>query len=131
MLYFQPFSLLEPDASFNAIKQRWIVSPVLKTLVYESIPKSCISFVTRVERDWNFNKIIPCHLAGPVSARRGDLSKAFSFSFEAEGKSIPASGLPLISSPDRKKEIMEKDNGTLNSLIDTLRRIGAVYDQVE
>ena len=129
VLYFQPFSLLEPDASFNAVKERWLVSPVLRSLVYNSIPKSCAEFVQRIERDWNFRQIIPCHLAGPVKARKGDLSNAFRFSFEALGQS--PSQFSLFGSDKRFDRVMKKDNGTLDSLISFLRKVGAVYDQPE
>lgn len=127
VLYFQPFSLLEPDASFNAVKERWLVSPVLRSLVYDSIPKSCAEFVQRIERDWSFRQIIPCHLAGPINARKGDLSKAFKFSFEATGQS--ALSLPFFK--DKRDRIMKKDNQTLDNLLDFLRDIGAVYDKQE
>lgn len=133
VLYFQPFSLLEPDASFEAVRERWLVSPVLRSLVYNSIPKSCSNFVTRIEKDWNFKQILPCHLAGPVRAKKGDLSNAFRFSFEAAGQSPsqkPLSG-NLFGRKKSNDEIMQRDNGTLDSLIGFLRKIGAVYEQLE
>ena len=135
VLYFQPFSLLEPDASFEAIKERWIVSPVLRSLVYNSIPKSSTEFVQRVEADWNYKTIIPCHLAGPVRAKKGDISRAFRFSFEALGKTPPSDKIPIIGNlldkDNKYQSVMKKDNGTLDSLIAFLRKTGAVYDQLE
>lgn len=40
VLYFNPFDLLTPDASFDAISKRLIVGPVVETLVYNKTPKA-------------------------------------------------------------------------------------------
>ena len=112
-----------------------MVSPVIRSLVYDSIPKSCIDFILRIERDWRFKRILPCHLAGPIKARNGDLIQAFRFSFEALGQK-PPSQIPFLDGffggrNDRKARVMQKDNRTLDALIDFLRRLGVLYEQRE
>eukprot|EP00210_Caulerpa_lentillifera_P002074 g1989.t1 len=133
VLYFRPFSLLQPEASFNAIKERLLVSPVVRSLVYNSIPKSCVEFIRRVETSWKFQRIIPCHLDGPVKAKPGDLSKAFSFSYERLNRTPPGA-IPILNGvfkDQTREKILMKDNQTLNSLLSFLKDIGAVYDDIE
>ncbi len=39
ILYFVPYNLLQPAASFSAISQKLLVSPVLKKLVFLNSPE--------------------------------------------------------------------------------------------
>jgi hypothetical protein len=44
-------------------------------------------------RDWNFNKVIPAHFAGPVKTNPAEFKRAFSFVYEddeSEQQEIPA-----------------------------------------
>lgn len=38
ILYFVPFNLMQPAASFAAVSQKLLVSPVLKKLVFSNAP---------------------------------------------------------------------------------------------
>ena len=42
ILYFVPYDLLQPAASFSAISQKLLVSPVLKKLVFLNSPDEVI-----------------------------------------------------------------------------------------
>lgn len=109
------------------------MSPVVRSLVYNSIPKSCIEFIQRVETGWKFRQIIPCHLAAPIKAKPGDLSRAFRFAYESLSQKPPGR-LPILEGVFRdqtKERILKKDNQTLDGLISFLKDIGAVYNDVE
>lgn len=138
VLYFGPFNLLEPEASFTAIAGKWIVSPVVRILVYDRIPKSVTTWIDEVEEDWNFTSIIPCHFAGPTKAKPGDLSKAFAFSYNAAdkipkiNKKSPANIFSFFSKPGKMVDtIPEEDLGTLNSLTQGLKGAGILNTYLE
>lgn len=40
ILFFGPSNLLDPEESFNQISGKLIVSPVIKTLVYNKVPEA-------------------------------------------------------------------------------------------
>ena len=42
ILYFVPYNLLQPAASFSAISQELLVSPVLKKLVFLNSPEEVL-----------------------------------------------------------------------------------------
>ena len=42
ILYFVPYNLLQPAASFSAISQKLLVSPVLKKLVFLNSPEEVL-----------------------------------------------------------------------------------------
>jgi hypothetical protein len=42
ILYFVPYNLLQPAASFSAISQKLMVSPVLKKLVFLNSPEEVL-----------------------------------------------------------------------------------------
>lgn len=140
MLYFGPFNLLEPEASFKAVSGKWIVSPVVRILVFDRIPKAVTTWIDEVEEDWNFTSIIPCHFAGPMKAKPGDLSSAFAFSYNAAertpriSKQSPASIFSLFSKPGKSKmvdTIPEEDLKTLNSLTQGLKGAGVLNSYLE
>ena len=60
--------LLTPEASFDAISQRLLVGPVVRTLVYNKIPNTVCDWVDAMCRDWRFERIIPAHFNAPVKA---------------------------------------------------------------
>jgi hypothetical protein len=83
VLYFQPFDLLTPARSFGAISERLIVGPVVRTLVYSKIPRAVTSWVDGITSSWRFERVIPCHFAGPVKAGPAEFREAFDFCYEA------------------------------------------------
>jgi hypothetical protein len=60
--------LLTPQASFDAISQRLLVGPVVRTLVYDKIPNTVCDWVDSMCADWRFERIIPAHFSAPVRA---------------------------------------------------------------
>jgi hypothetical protein len=60
--------LLTPQASFDAISERLLVGPVVRTLVYSKIPNTVCDWVDRICADWRFERIIPAHFSSPVKA---------------------------------------------------------------
>ncbi|GMH33802.1 hypothetical protein BSKO_01636 [Bryopsis sp. KO-2023] len=137
VLYFGPYNLLQPQASFRAIADKWIVSPVIRILVYSRIPKSVTKWIDEIESDWDFTSVIPCHFAGPVKARPGDLSQAFAFSYIAAGTKPRVGGgggiFGFLKPPEAalKDYIPASDLARLNSLNDTLNDAGVVYSDLE
>jgi hypothetical protein len=60
--------LLTPQASFDALSQRLLVGPVVRTLVYSKIPNTVCDWVDSMCQDWRFERIIPAHFSAPVRA---------------------------------------------------------------
>jgi hypothetical protein len=60
--------LLTPQASFDAICERLLVGPVVRTLVYSKIPNTVCDWVDSICADWRFERIIPAHFSSPVKA---------------------------------------------------------------
>ena len=76
ILYFVPGNLLNPDVSFQALKERLVVSPVLQTLVYSKNAAGARDWVDKVVSSWNFKRVIPAHFAAPVAAGPKDFRQA-------------------------------------------------------
>lgn len=79
-----PASLVDPDASFETLKNRWVVAPVTDSLIYRSdrVKPELTRWVDDVAR-WDFQMIAPSHFA----AREGtpdDLRSAFAPTLAAE-----------------------------------------------
>lgn len=72
ILYFVPGNLLDPEASFQAISQKLLVSPVLQTLVYTKNVAGSQDWIERMT-SWSFKRVIPAHFAAPVAAGPKDL----------------------------------------------------------
>jgi hypothetical protein len=83
VLYFQPFDLLTPQKSFEAISERLIVGPVVRTLVYSKIPRAVTRWVDGITSEWRFERVVPCHFEGPVKAGPAEFREAFDFCYEA------------------------------------------------
>lgn len=62
--------LLTPQPSFDAISERLLVGPVVRTLVYSKIPNTVCDWVDSICTDWRFERIIPAHFSSPVKAGR-------------------------------------------------------------
>lgn len=145
VLYFGPSNLLEPEESFAALSNRLIVGPVVETLVYSKVPAAVREWVDEIVRDWNFQRIIPCHFAAPVKAGPAEFKRAFAFVYddvEEEAAATPAPTGPagIIASLTslfnggtnqptkltRPAVFPEADMRTLNTLNYTLLKLGAV-----
>lgn len=118
--------------TFEEIKQKLIVSPVIRILVVSRAKKEVGDWIARVCR-WNFERIIPAHFSAPIKAGPKDLKDAYSFLEEEEGKEgasvaaspSPAFGFDLsvfyrggVQREGRKKTVVfrEKDTRILNAL---------------
>jgi hypothetical protein len=44
ILFLGPANLLEPNASFEQMSEKLIVSPIVKTLVFSKVPEKVTSF---------------------------------------------------------------------------------------
>lgn len=66
--------------SFEALRQggNLIVAPILQTLIFNREPQKVLNWVDQVAQ-WNFRRVIPCHLDAPVRASPRQLSQAFDF----------------------------------------------------
>ena len=66
--------------SFEALRGdgRLFVAPVLQSLILNRAPKETIEWADKVA-SWDFQRIVPCHLDLPVSAKPQDFRQAFCF----------------------------------------------------
>jgi Domain of unknown function (DUF4336) len=66
--------------SFDALRGdgRLFVAPILQTLILNRSPQKTLAWADRVAR-WDFDRIIPCHFASPITARSHQFRSAFSF----------------------------------------------------
>jgi hypothetical protein len=76
-------------ASFTALQDhgKLIVAPILQTLILNRAPQATLEWVDRLAR-WDFQQVIPCHFAAPVSATPEDLRHAFRFLQPSSGQFI-------------------------------------------
>jgi len=80
--------------TFQKIKQRLIVSPVIRVLVVSRAKKEVAEWIKRV-CEWKFERVIPAHFSAPIKAGPVDLQDAYAFLEEGEtgadrgGKSLP------------------------------------------
>ncbi|MGK7937329.1 MAG: DUF4336 domain-containing protein [Xenococcaceae cyanobacterium] len=65
---------------FSALRGdgRLFVAPILQTLILNREPQATLKWVDKVA-SWNFQKIIPCHMASPIEAQPLQFCQAFSF----------------------------------------------------
>ncbi|CAL5218999.1 g754 [Coccomyxa viridis] len=132
ILYFVPYNLLQPAASFSAISQKLLVSPVLKKLVFLNSPEESRRWIEDITSNWEFKRIIPAHFAAPVPATPRDLRAAFSFVYGSSAQ--PGGGGPLgvltgLLGGSRTRtaaELPATDMRALDSLEDTLRKAGVL-----
>jgi hypothetical protein len=50
ILFLGPSNLLEPNASFEQMSEKLIVSPIVKTLVFSKVPEKVIFFLLISEK---------------------------------------------------------------------------------
>ena len=78
-LYFgpSPRSLVDPDVSFQSLKNRWVVAPVTDSLIYRSerVKPELTRWVDDVAK-WDFTLIAPSHFAA-ASGTAEDMRAAF------------------------------------------------------
>ncbi|GBG66461.1 hypothetical protein CBR_g61504 [Chara braunii] len=83
ILYLGPGNLLDPEASFNNVVGRLIVSPIVKTLVFSKAPEEVKDWIDEITTEWNFRRIIPAHFSAPIAAGPQELRAAFSFLYRS------------------------------------------------
>ncbi len=68
------------QASFAALHQdgRLFVAPILQTLILNRAPQATLDWVQQVA-SWNFERVIPCHLAAPLAVDPAQFQQAFYF----------------------------------------------------
>jgi Domain of unknown function (DUF4336) len=66
--------------SFEALRGngQLIVAPILQTLILNRAPQETLDWVARVAQ-WEFQRIIPCHLDSPLYASTDQFRQAFAF----------------------------------------------------
>ncbi len=66
--------------SFTALRrgEGLIVAPILQTLILNRAPRATITWANRIA-GWDFQRIIPCHFAAPITAGRRQFRQAFTF----------------------------------------------------
>ncbi|GJP42831.1 hypothetical protein CLOM_g2360, partial [Closterium sp. NIES-68] len=147
ILFFGPGNLLEPEEAFERICGKLVVSPVVKTLVFDKVPVQALAWINSITSDWAFTRIIPCHFSSPIAATPSDLRKTFAFLQDLlpPGStspfpvipSLPAVALPSLASlfgrgkeaaprVEVATEYAEEDLQTLTSLDSTLVWLGVV-----
>ncbi|CAI5977701.1 unnamed protein product [Closterium sp. NIES-65] len=146
ILFFGPGNLLEPEESFERICGKLVVSPVVKTLVFDKVPAQALAWINSITSDWAFTRIIPCHFSSPIAATPADLRKTFAFLQDLlpPGSSpfpvipsLPAMAFPSFGSlfgrgkeAEKRVEVVteyaEDDLATLSSLDSTLVSLGVV-----
>ena len=86
-LYIAPAgeSILTPDAAFGKVSGRWLVGPIVWSLVFKNVAPYVGEWAARV-CEWPFTRVIPAHFAGPVRTTPAEFARAFDFT-EAGGPS--------------------------------------------
>ena len=66
--------------SFNALRGngRLFVAPILQTLILNRAPQETINWADKIA-NWDFVRIIPCHLESPIAAEPYQFRQAFAF----------------------------------------------------
>ncbi|CAI5476393.1 unnamed protein product [Closterium sp. Yama58-4] len=147
ILFFGPGNLLEPEESFERICGKLVVSPVVKTLVFDKVPAQALTWINSITSDWAFTRIIPCHFSSPIAATPADLRKTFAFLQDLipPGSASPfpvIPSLPAVAFPSfgslfgggkeagKRVEVVteyaEDDLATLTSLDSALVSLGVV-----
>lgn len=134
ILFLGPSNLLNPTASFDQMSQKLIVSPIIKTLVFNKVPEKVRDWVDDITKDWKFKRIIPAHFAAPINANRSDFMATFSFLDELLGENTntrPSISLLFASIMRKAADYFPQDDmKTLSSLDEFLVSVGAVKKTV-
>ncbi|MDJ0617449.1 MAG: DUF4336 domain-containing protein [Calothrix sp. MO_192.B10] len=75
------------ERSFHALRGdgRLFVAPILQALILNRAPRETLNWANRVAQ-WDFQRIIPCHLDSPITATPHEFRQAFCF-LEAHNQS--------------------------------------------
>ncbi|MDJ0798989.1 MAG: DUF4336 domain-containing protein [Calothrix sp. MO_167.B12] len=75
------------ERSFHALQGdgRLFVAPILQALILNRAPRETLNWADRVAQ-WDFQRIIPCHLDSPITATPHEFRQAFCF-LEAHNQS--------------------------------------------
>jgi len=78
-LYFGPDgrSIIDPTQAFAAISGRWLVGPVCYSLVYSGKIRQQVADWAETLCEWDVQRILPSHFAGPVRGTADDIRRAF------------------------------------------------------
>ncbi|NET88502.1 MAG: DUF4336 domain-containing protein [Kamptonema sp. SIO1D9] len=101
--------------SFEALRGdgRLFVAPILQTLILNRAPQETLTWADRVA-NWDFQRIISCHLHSPIAARSQQFREAFSF---LEKHSAVSAGLFNISTyplPEEDFKLLQDIDKNLN-----------------
>lgn len=133
ILFFGPSNLLEPEETFRQISERLIVSPVIKTLVFNKVPDQVKVWTDSMASEWNFRQIIPAHFAAPIKAGPNDLRATFSFLDDLVSEPPPKEGIFQVLNKFLSKGasfFSGEDMKTLSTLDSLLVSVGAVKKTV-
>ena len=90
------------QGSFHALRGngRLFVAPILQALILNRAPRETLSWVDRVAQ-WDFQRVIPCHLDSPITATPNQFRQAFCF-LEAhnQGGSLPEEDFQVLREID-------------------------------
>lgn len=82
--------------SFEALrKHRLIVAPILQRLILNREPQIVIDWADKVA-SWDFERIIPCHLAAPIEADSTEFRSAFGFLEKNGDRTLPDEDFDLL-----------------------------------
>lgn len=84
---------------------RLLVAPVLQTLILSRAPRETLDWASRVAA-WDFQRIVPCHLASPVKAGSSQFRRAFTFLEQHARTELPPEDF----------ELLRELEGTLNKI---------------
>lgn len=83
------------ERSFEQLRQdgNLLVAPVLQSLILNRGPEETLTWVDRVAQ-WNFERVIPCHLDAPLTADAAAFRRAFEFLQASQ--SLPTEDFELL-----------------------------------
>jgi len=93
--------------SFEMIKDRMLVSPILQKLVFEKASTIVQAWIEKISK-WEFEYVIPAHYAAPIKGGPSQVKQAFSFAYE----------------DDSPSQLPEEDMRTLNDLGEIVQSVG-------
>jgi hypothetical protein len=67
------------EENFDFLAERLLVPPVVRATLYNQNPERVKTYVDRVCKEWEFDKVVPAHWAGPVAAGPAEFERAFRF----------------------------------------------------
>ncbi|KAI3435565.1 hypothetical protein D9Q98_001630 [Chlorella vulgaris] len=134
ILYIVPGDLRDPKKGFFAVADKLIVGPILKTLVFSTLPDATRRWVDSICTDWAFTSIIPAHFTAPIPAGPAQFRAAFSFVYEpqlsAERAAAGQAGTPAgkaaarVAAAERKEESANPAKALDGVLVGLLGKLG-------